>query len=66
MTEIFNDIPDFIKQQLKYWVDLALQQKYPADTIRMIKEFRDSCYNEEEKEFVDFYFNMRLEALKEE
>ena len=32
----------------------------------LLSSYRDSCYNEEEKEFVDFYFNMRLEALKEE
>jgi hypothetical protein len=66
MTELFANIPDHIKQQAKAWVDLALHQINLFDGAKMIKEYHDSCFTEEEKEFVDFYFRMRMEQLKNE
>jgi hypothetical protein len=32
----------------------------------MIDDYRNSCLNEREKEFVDFYFNFRLKNLSNE
>ena len=32
----------------------------------MVSDFANSCINEEDKEFVDFYFKLRLEQLKNE
>lgn len=66
MQEIFKQIPDRIKEQAKYWVDLALKQKNPYDAAAMVAEYANSCFNEEEKDFVDFYFNLRLEELLNE
>ena len=66
MVEIFADIPEHIKELAKNWVDLALRQKSPIDAIKMITEFANSCNTEEEKEFIDFYFRLRLEQLQNE
>ena len=66
MQEIFKQIPDRIKEQAKHWVDLALKQKNPYDAAAMVAEYANSCFNEEEKDFVDFYFNLRLEELLNE
>lgn len=66
MVEIFKDIPDYIKIQSEFWVDKALQQHEVKDAFRIIEEYRNSCLNDKEKEFVDFYFNYRLEKLRNE
>jgi hypothetical protein len=63
MVELFTDIPEYIKVQSKFWVDLALSQDDPLAAIQMLESYRSSCLNEREKEFVDFYFNMRVEDL---
>lgn len=66
MVEIFYDIPPHIKELAKNWVDLALRQTNPFDAVKMISNFADSCSTEEERDFVDFYFKLRLEQLKNE
>lgn len=66
MIELFTDIPDYVKIQSKFWVDLALQQRDALAAVKMIDDYRNSCLNEREKEFVDFYFNFRLKNLSNE
>ena len=61
--EIFKEIPDEVKNNTKFWFEIALTQQDPRDTIKMLKEYRDSCENEDERDYVDFYFNMRMESI---
>ena len=63
MIEIFNEIPEDAKAKAKFWFEVAFAQSNIKDTIKMLKEYRDSCENEYERDFVDFYFNMRMEQL---
>ena len=64
MVEIFTDIPETVKQQTELVVDLAFSKKNIVDIVRALNEYTDSCENEEEKEFVKFYINMKLEELQ--
>lgn len=66
MIEIFPNVSEQTRQFAKYWVDLALKQPKPIDGLKMVSDFSDSCFTEEEKNFVDFYFYMRMEQLKNE
>lgn len=66
MTEIFENIPEYVKKQTECFVDLALQQKDLFSTINALKEYRNTCSNDEERDFLDFYFSMRMEQLKNE
>lgn len=61
MIELFTDVPEYAKQQSKFWVDLALQQQDAADGIRMLEEYRKSCLNDKEREFLDFYLGLEIE-----
>lgn len=65
MTEIYENIPEQVRQQAKFWVDMALLQHSIPTAIRMVNEYINSCANEEEQEFVDFYFRSRMESLLE-
>ena len=64
MTEIFTDIPQAVKDQAKFWADIAFKQNSVFDAAEMMASYAKTCSNEEEKKFVDFYFTMRLEELK--
>lgn len=64
MTEIFADIPEEVRIKTKLFFELAMAQPYVVDVINTLKEYIDTCTNEEEKEYADFYFNMRFEQMK--
>ena len=66
MNEIFTEIPAFVKKQAKMVFDLAMLQPSFIDAVHMLDNYTNSCVNPEEKEFCDFYFNMRMEQLKNE
>ena len=66
MIELFSNIPQRIREQSEFWVNLALKQSNLADGIKMIYDYTNSCLNEEEKDFIDFYFNLKMEQLKNE
>ena len=63
MIEIFADIDDSIKEQTEYWVNLALKQSNPLEAVKILSEFRGVQENERDKEFIDFYVNLRLQEL---
>lgn len=64
--EIFTEIPEDVKDKTKFWFEVAFSQINIADTIRMLKEYRNSCENEYERDYVDFYFNMRMAQINGE
>lgn len=63
MTELFANIPRAVRLVTQFWAEVALAQPDMKDTIRMMDEYYNSCTDEEEKEFVNFYFNMRMQQL---
>ncbi len=64
MTELFTELPDNVKRQAEKFVDMTLQNDDPFDIVNILNEYTNSCQSEEEKEFVQFYINMRLEEMK--
>lgn len=64
MTELFTELPDNVKRQAEKFVDITLQNDDPFDIVNILNEYTESCQSEEEREFVQFYVNMRLEEMK--
>lgn len=64
MVEIFSNIPQYVKDGAKVTFDVAMRQPNMYYSILALKEYVESCNSDEEKEFIDFYFNMRMEQLK--
>lgn len=64
MTELFTELPDNVKRQTEKFVDITLQNDDPFDIVNILNEYTESCQSEEEREFVQFYINMRLEEMK--
>lgn len=63
--ELFVNIPDEVKEKTKMIADFALTQFPLSEAIKMLARYTNTCFNEEEQDYVDFYFSMRLEQLKE-
>lgn len=63
MTEIFADIPEWVKLQAQSWFDLAIRQKNPGVGVKMLNDYKNSTLSDYEREFVDFYFQLRMEEI---
>ena len=63
MVEIFKDIPQSVKDRAEFIFDITIGSKYIPDVVKVLNDYTNSCVNEEEKEFVQFYFNLRLQEL---
>ena len=63
MVELFSDIPQEVRDRAKFWVDMSLRQSTLIQAAKMIREYINSCANEEEADYADFYFNVRMEEL---
>ena len=66
MIEIFEDISQEIKDQASFVFEMALLQPNLLSAVNVLKNYTNTCRNEREKEFVEFYFNMRMENLLNE
>lgn len=64
MIELFTELPDNVKRQAEKFVDMTLQNDDPFDIVNILNEYTNSCQSEEEREFIQFYINMRLEEMK--
>lgn len=63
MEEIFTNIPDEVKQGAELVFNAALKTQNPIKIVRILDEYTKNCLNEEEQEFVRFYFNLRMEQI---
>ena len=66
MNELFSNIPDISKNIMKQVVDSALFSSNPYSAIKIINNYIKAHSSEEEKNFIDFYFKLRMEQLKNE
>lgn len=66
MVELFADVSKQVKDRAKFWVDIALLNPNPMERAQEILNFRNSLEREDEKEFVDFYVNLRALQARDE
>lgn len=64
--EIFANIPEEVKEQTKLIANFIFSHLNQEDALIFINNYISSCENEEEKEFIRFYFNMRIEQILKE
>ena len=68
MQEIFQNVSDKTKEIAEISWRLAVSQRNPieaAEFLNSITNYYDKILNEEDIEFMRFYFNMKMEAMKE-
>ena len=68
MTEIFEDISDEIKQLAEGAWAITLSQENPikaAEFLNSVTNYYTNILTEREMEFLQFYFQMKMEMMKE-
>ena len=60
MIELFANVSKKVKDETKFWVEIAMLNPDPQEGAKEILAYRKTLKTEEEKDFVDFYFNMRM------
>jgi len=69
MIELFPNIRDEVKEIAEAAWRLAYAQKDPikaADFLNNTTNYYRNIYTDEEIEFLQFYFNMKMEMMKNE
>lgn len=66
MIELFADLSDEVKRRNEYIVDFAIKTFEPQQCFNFLSSYAHSCENEEEKQFIDFYFQLRMEQILNE
>lgn len=66
MEEIFKNISEQFKTDADFIFNMAINAKTPIEGVKLLNNYTNSFINEEKRDFLYFYFNMRLEALKNE
>ena len=66
MVELFTNVSKTVKDRTKFWVDIAMLNPNPLEAAKEILSFQKTLDTEEEKNFVDFYFNMRMLQERED
>lgn len=67
MTELFADISDSIKAEVARVWDSAIELP-PIEASEFLNDYTnlfEENHTEEETDFVRFYFNLQMEAMKE-
>ena len=65
MNELFTNIPDKNKKMIEFMIDNSLDFKNISKNMNDLTDFRNNC-SDIEKDFMDFYFNLKLEKMKNE
>ena len=66
MIELFKNVSDKVKNETKFWFEICLLKNDPREAAKILLDFQKTLQTEEEKDYVDFYFNMRMLQLREE
>ena len=66
MIELFANVSKKVKDETKFWVDIAMLNPNPQEGAKEILAYQNTLKKEEEKDFVDFYFNLRMLQERED
>lgn len=66
MVELFKNVSEKVKSETKFWFEICLLKNDPKEAAKILLDFQKTLQTEEEKDYVDFYFNMRMLQLREE
>ena len=66
MTELFIDIPIEIKKMIIQYIDYIFDNYDLQTGMKYISEFANSCTVEQQAKFIDFYYYLKLEQVRNE
>jgi hypothetical protein len=66
MTELFPDISEKVRSNAEIAWRLAQTFHNPISTVKFLSDYTAAAPTDEEREFLQFYFNLQMELLKNE
>ena len=66
MTELFPDISEKVRSNAEIAWRLARTFHNPVTVTKFLSDYTAAAPNDEEREFLQFYFNLQMELLKNE
>ena len=66
MIELFAELPDEVKRQIETTIDLIFKTFDPFQIDAFLNSYKATCSTEEEKNFVDFLVQLKLEKYRSE
>jgi len=66
MIELFTNIPKEVKEQTEAVANFIFLNFEPEAGLKFIQSYISSCEDEAARDFVRFYFNLRLAQLLDE
>ena len=64
MEELFSNIPDKVRQDAELIYNMIKNIKNPLQAVKILNDFTNLFSDEEARDFLRFYFNMRMEQDK--
>ena len=64
MIELFQNLAEQSKLMVTTFIDTAMQCIEPLKWPQLISKFANAMPTQQLEDFVDFYFNMKLEQLQ--
>ena len=64
--ELFTELSEEVKNEIRNYIDSVLKNFPLLSAAKAIREFANGCIDEEEQNFIDFYFNLKLEEMQKE
>ena len=66
MKELFPNVPNYVRRQTEFWVDMASRADSLIEALKIIKNYIDTLDDEENKNYVMFAFTIKMESIKNE
>ena len=66
MIELFADIPVLAKQLLSNYIDEIFSNYELQECAHHIADLANNCEDKKLQDFIDFYFKLKLEQIKNE
>ena len=66
MEELFPNVPNYVRRQTEFWVDIASRANSLIEALNIIKNYLDTLDNEENKDYVMFAFTIKMESIRNE
>ena len=62
MEELFPDVPEYVRRQTDFWIDMAMRENTLIGALNIIQKYMESLDDQENKDYVVFAFTTRMEA----
>lgn len=62
MEELFPDVPEYVRRQTEFWIDMAMRENTLTGALNIIQKYMESLDDQENRDYVAFAFTARMEA----